>query len=861
MSLAELGMRFYTQGAEKTARQMDDIADKSVKAQKASDSLSTSQKLLDQALSGHGQTVNMVRPAIVALAGSLGASLAIVGPLALATGALTLAWLDGERAAIGYERAVSGVGRTAGLTATELRDLTVAAADAGDISIRSAQKIATSLMATGRASATSLSQVIEMNKDFASFMGVDGPAATKAFAAALEDPLKAGKEWTRQFGLLTQEQLKEVEAAQKAGDTNKAVGIVFGQLKPAISGHAEQVGVITNAWEAATRAVSDWITKVGEALYVTRDERIAKIQDALANRPFLLPGARRGLEQQLTDLEFQRGYDNAKRANDLERWRANQRDQLVEDEKKKPKAPKGPSAEERRAASLAREMEAIEATTKANLDLAAAYSVSDAAALKAAAAADATGRAIRRQGDVDAFVSAQLQLNASKTAADAAKAISDLRASTEARERMNVAVSAGLMTADEANEQLQIEAELRPIIAAAAVAEGQAKRDLEGYIRALTDARKADNAAAREAQIIEANRKDRNQLGELGAELGLVGASDMERAVAMARLQRSQELGGDAGSAAGKAAIKLAEEMAAAQVRLEQKQRAYNLGLEYQIDLLRQIDDTARSAADGMASAFGTAGRAMGDITTALTGYQGRIESINRAEDEYRKSVGEFIDPRRIEMFAKDREQAEVQSYGNMISAAKSYFKEGSDGYKLMHAAEMAYRAYQFATSIQAIALNATETGSAVAQSGIRAASFMAEGAAKMFAALGPLGFPAVAAMIAVLASMGLKGRGGSGRGAHGAANDNIDASVATAQGYVAADERARDNAAQSVASKVEIRVTADREGLNAYVAHTAQKEAFGVAAPMVAAAAAGTKRDVMETLHARQVGNRKISV
>src|SRR5690606_7300916 len=123
----------------------------------------------------------------------------IVGPLALATGALTLAWLDGERAALGYERAVSGVGRTAGLTATELRDLTVAAADAGDISIRSAQKIATSLMATGRASATSLSQVIEMNKDFASFMGVDGPAATKAFAAALEDPLKAGKEWTRQF--------------------------------------------------------------------------------------------------------------------------------------------------------------------------------------------------------------------------------------------------------------------------------------------------------------------------------------------------------------------------------------------------------------------------------------------------------------------------------------------------------------------------------------------------------------------------------------------------------------------------------------------------------------------------------------
>jgi nicotinamide mononucleotide adenylyltransferase len=860
MSLAELGMRFYTQGAEKTARQLDDIADKWVRVQKASDSLTTSHKLLDQALSGHGQTVNMVRPAIVALAGSLGASLAIVGPLVLATGALTLAWLDGERTALGYQRAVTGVGRAVGLTAGELRDLTVAAADAGDVSIRSAQQMASSFLATGRASRESLSQAIAMQKDFASFMGVEGPAATKALASAMEDPIRAGKAWTEQFGLLSQEQLKEMEAAQKAGDANKAIGILFGQLKPAIQGHAEHVGVITNAWDAATIAISNWITKAGEAMYVTQDERIEKIQGALANRPLLLPSARRGLENQLFTETYLRDMEKRRQADFTAQAAANQRAQLIASERDKPKKPTGLSAAERREASLAREMEAIQATTRANLDLAAAYGVSDAAALRAAAAADATGRAIKRQGDIDAFVAAQLQLNASKTAADAAKTIADLRISTEVRERMNAAISSGLMTADQVNEQLQLEAELRPMIAAAAVAEGQAKRDLEGYIRALTDARRADNAAAREAQIIEANRKDREQLGQMGAEMGLVGASDMERAIAMARMQRMQELGGDAGSAAGQAAFKLAEDMAAAQVRLEQRQRAYNLGLEYQLDLLRQIDDTARAAADGMTSAFGTAGKAFGDVATAMSGYQVRIEGINRAEDDYRKSVGEFIDPRRIEMFAKEREQAEVQSYGNMLSAAKGYFKEGSDGYRVMHAAEQAYRAFQFAMSIQAIALNATETGSAVAQSGIRAASFLAEGAAKMFAALGPFGFPAVAAMIAVLASLGLKGKGGSG-GGYSAANDNVDASVATTQGYVAADERARDSAAQSVASKVEVRVTADREGLNAYVARTAQREAVGVAAPMVAAAAAGTKRDVFQTLSERQVGNRKVSV
>ncbi len=105
-----------------------------------------------------------------------------------------------------------------------------------------------------------------------------------------------------------------------------------------------------------------------------------------------------------------------------------------------------------------------------------------------------------------------------------------------------------------------------------------------------------------------------------------------------------------------------------------------------------------------------------------------------------------------------------------------------------------------------------------------------------------PLNLAAGAATIAALAAIGVRIAGGGGRGRVGA-NDNIDASVATAQGYVAADERARDIAAQS-ASKVEIRVTADREGLNAYIVKTAGD----VAEPIARSASAQMGKTVLNT-------------
>lgn len=303
----------------------------------------------------------------------------------------------------------------------------------------------------------------------------------------------------------------------------------------------------------------------------------------------------------------------------------------------------------------------------------------------------------------------------------------------------------------------------------------------------------------------------------IALETEMIGASNVERAVAIAQLETElrlrRELGDHfADSPQGKGIIAQAGEVAAADVRKNQKETATGLEEQYMLDLWTQIDDQAASAGRGMVDALGQIGEAFDGILSSMTNYQRGLESIRLEEEKYLKSVGENIDPRRIEMFAQQRTMAEVESYASMTVAAKSFFKEGSDGWRALQAIEMGFRAYQFAMAIQSMVLQKQETATSVLSSTTRATGFMAEGAAKMFAALGPLGFPAVAAMVAVLASFGLRGKGGGG-GSYSAAADpqaSVQSSVQTAQASVRRDQATRDGFVERLAASVRVQVEFD---------------------------------------------------
>lgn len=170
---------------------------------------------------------------------------------------------------------------------------------------------------------------------------------------------------------------------------------------------------------------------------------------------------------------------------------------------------------------------------------------------------------------------------------------------------------------------------------------------------------------------------------------------------------------------------------------------------------------------DSLAAAFGRGGAALGQMLRVLNGYSAKQLEVNRrvadAQVLYGKGSGRALEEER--RGAEELAQARIQGYADMASAAKTFFDEGSAGYKALQVAETAFRLYEFAMSAKSIAVKAVETAAKIGFFGAQAQAAAAAGAANMFATLGPAGFAAVAAMVAVLAGLGVALSGGGGGG------------------------------------------------------------------------------------------------
>ncbi len=147
------------------------------------------------------------------------------------------------------------------------------------------------------------------------------------------------------------------------------------------------------------------------------------------------------------------------------------------------------------------------------------------------------------------------------------------------------------------------------------------------------------------------------------------------------------------------------------------------------VDVFENISRDADRAANAMSRAFGRAGDSIGDVLSILGDYGAQQDRIARAglsrEQEMRESS-----------------RLRLANTTALAGAAKGMFAENSRGYAAMAAAEKALTLVQLA----------------------RTAVDVAGGAARMFASLGPAGFPAVAAMLGVMASVGFSGGGSSAK-------------------------------------------------------------------------------------------------
>jgi hypothetical protein len=453
---------------------------------------------------------------------------------------------------------------------------------------------------------------------------------------------------------------------------------------------------------------------------------------------------------------------------------------------------------------LADALAQLDAQIKGQYALAAAYQVSDAAAIKAEALQKAEEEAIRHKGEVGIFYEKELALAVAKRTADGAKTIADLRFEADSRQAVNAQVAAGLIPAAKAGEALELEAKLRPLTAAAAASEGKAKALLVDIIRSLTKAYEANNEQIERAQVLQATASGQDQIAQLKLEATLIGQTNAARAVAIAQLQAQQFLRDHPGASPEEAQAYIQTQVQIAQLTadLATAQDNYNSSLAYTGDLLRTIGEQAGELRNVLSDAFGGIGDSIGSAITSLTGYLEQEQSIaDWKREETTKAGGDANRLAQIEILAsKKSATARMQATGQMLGALKGLFKEHSTGYKVMTAIEKAYAAFQAVQTALAIARDIAHTASSLANSATRTTANTAEGGSKLFAQLGVWAFPVVAAMVAVIAALGFKGGGGGGGGA---AIPNVDdLQAAQGAGTVLGDSKAK---SESIAHSLEI--------------------------------------------------------
>jgi len=182
----------------------------------------------------------------------------------------------------------------------------------------------------------------------------------------------------------------------------------------------------------------------------------------------------------------------------------------------------------------------------------------------------------------------------------------------------------------------------------------------------------------------------RQTVAPLEQQVALLGQSARAQAVANLEAEREQivlERGAQAW-----------ERYRAARTRLMEADFAQT-DQEQFLTSLEDMVAATEAAARNMADAFGSVGGAIGGITVEITRFaSAQVAAASRvadAERQYGRSSFQYADARVAQA------SAEINHYGNLASAAKGFFKEGSDGFKAMAAAEKVFRAFELAIAIK----------------------------------------------------------------------------------------------------------------------------------------------------------------
>ncbi len=165
-------------------------------------------------------------------------------------------------------------------------------------------------------------------------------------------------------------------------------------------------------------------------------------------------------------------------------------------------------------------------------------------------------------------------------------------------------------------------------------------------------------------------------------------------------------------------------------------------------------------------SLFGNFGKALGGIV-------GGLDDVLEGQKKYQAAIkAAGTDSNKLAAIENKNQRLMVNNYANLLGSAKGFFKEGSSGYKVLQAAETAYRAVSIALALKEMAIKVAGYGAsataATAGAAVEVAAATSVGAANAAAAIANQGkgdpftaWARIAAMAALMAGLGFAVMGG----------------------------------------------------------------------------------------------------
>jgi hypothetical protein len=502
----------------------------------------------------------------------------LITPLSVSVGGLAAAALVGASAWNGYIKstkevstAASGLGRAVAGTSAQMEASAQAGASSAGISVKAARSMEAAFLRTGRIGSDNFEGLISISKDFAATIGTDAASAGQALADLFADPEKAAQELYQQYGLIDAATAKQAINLAQQNRQSEAQAVLLKALPSQLASAAEATTALGRAWNAVSTGASNAFDWMGKAIdkavsEPTGEDNIARLQNILA-QPRV-----RGRENYQAELDAALKKQADDKAAETERQRKAL--EIRQSQAALNAADAVPAnADVTKRQSLTNSIAAMQSglgiqslsaedRTKLTVGIEAQTRALEALNNRQSRAIELDRLDIQIQNERNPLIRAELEAtrtrlqladqgySAEMVAAEAARArnrvinetivssqaqAADMAAELGARTKLAAQVAAGTVTAAQAQTQLETELQLRPLIAAAAMAEGKEKQQLLAVIEQLRAGYNGLAAAEQAANVASTLREQKMGNDRLGFQIGISGKSQTEQATLLAQ--------------------------------------------------------------------------------------------------------------------------------------------------------------------------------------------------------------------------------------------------------------------------------------------------------------------------------------